>query len=325
MQCMEVWGGNQPADAGVVMAGLDAWVYCRPFVAKDDSPQEIGGGGDVYYVSSCATGRITRLLVADVSGHGSAVRDVAGSLRTLMRKYVNYLDPSRFVGEMNQNFTALSEAGCFATAVVTTFFSPTNHITLCNAGHPPPLIYRSAERRWSYVREQCPEDESVADLPLGIEDATDYRFFDVRLNVGDLVLCYTDGLPESRGQDGDYLGLEGLLQVVQKIDISDPTAVVPKLLAAIADLYPHNLSADDITVLLFRPNGLAPVVPIRDRLLAPLRLLGGILSALRPGGGPIPWPDNHPANVGGAFLSRFNHLWSGRANAAAVRTLRGGG
>jgi len=31
MQCMEVWGGNQVVDKSVSMAGLDAWVYCRPF------------------------------------------------------------------------------------------------------------------------------------------------------------------------------------------------------------------------------------------------------------------------------------------------------
>ena len=30
MQCMEVWGGNQVVDKSVSMAGLDAWVYCRP-------------------------------------------------------------------------------------------------------------------------------------------------------------------------------------------------------------------------------------------------------------------------------------------------------
>src|SRR5437899_11480300 len=83
MQCMEVWGGNQAVDSGVVMVGLDAWVFSRPF----EQSQE--GGGDVYYVSSCATGRITRLLVADVSGHGSAVCDVAGQLRSLMRRNIN--------------------------------------------------------------------------------------------------------------------------------------------------------------------------------------------------------------------------------------------
>src|SRR6476469_7355251 len=144
MQCMEVWGGNQPVQSDVVMAGLDAWVYCKPYGAA-------AGGGDVYYVSSCATGRITRLLVADVSGHGDSVSAVAGGLRKLMRRYVNYFDSSRFVVEMNRQFTAHSKAGVFATAVVTSFYASTNSLSLCNAGHPPPLLYRAATGTWEYL------------------------------------------------------------------------------------------------------------------------------------------------------------------------------
>jgi phosphoserine phosphatase RsbU/P len=151
MQCMEVWGGNQPADGGVVMAGLDAWVYCKPF-------RGAAAGGDVYYVSSCATGRITRLLVADVSGHGDAVCATATELRSLMRRFVNHIEQSSFITSMNRQFTELARDGCFATAVVTTFFAPTNALSLCNAGHPPPLLYRKATRTWSYVEQQRPRD-----------------------------------------------------------------------------------------------------------------------------------------------------------------------
>src|SRR5947207_7950569 len=155
MQCMEVWGGNQVVDSGVVMAGLDAWVYCRPFGASEQ-------GGDVYYVSSCATGRINRLLVADVSGHGDAVAGTAGELRTLMRKYVNCIDQSEFVRGMNRQFIELSKDGCFATALVTTFFAPTNELSLCNAGHPPPLIYRAKNRRWDFLEETEGEEQRSA-------------------------------------------------------------------------------------------------------------------------------------------------------------------
>src|SRR5262249_55062163 len=66
MRCLEVWGGNQAVDNGVVMAGLDAWLFSRPY-------QGHSAGGDIHYVSSCAAGMLTRLLVADVSGHGEAV------------------------------------------------------------------------------------------------------------------------------------------------------------------------------------------------------------------------------------------------------------
>ena len=141
MQCMEIWGGNQVVDTSVAMPGLEAWVYCHPY---GDSA---GGGGDVHYVSSCATGRVTRLLVADVSGHGAEVCDVAGTLRTLMRRYVNYIDQAEFVRSMNRQFVTMSASNCFATAVVTTFFAPTNLLSLCNAGHPPPLLYRARRGR----------------------------------------------------------------------------------------------------------------------------------------------------------------------------------
>src|SRR4051812_21770466 len=88
MQCMEVWGGNRAIDQAVSMPGLDAWVFSRPY--KDQA-----GGGDIHYVSSCATGRISRLLVADVSGHGLAVSDIALRLRRMLVGHANYLDQTR--------------------------------------------------------------------------------------------------------------------------------------------------------------------------------------------------------------------------------------
>jgi serine phosphatase RsbU (regulator of sigma subunit) len=187
---MEVWGGNQLVDAGVVMAGLDAWVYSRPY-------QDASAGGDVYYVSSCATGRITRLLVADVSGHGAGVSQIAAQLRTLMRKYINHIDQAKFVGSMNERFTEMSTAGVFATAVVTTYFSPTRELRLCNAGHPPPLIWRAKTGKWEFLWES--EAEPAGNIPLGILELDDYQQLDVKLAVGDVVLCYTDSLIECRG------------------------------------------------------------------------------------------------------------------------------
>jgi sigma-B regulation protein RsbU (phosphoserine phosphatase) len=312
MQCMEVWGGNRAVDSGVVMAGLDAWVYSRPF------GESVEGGGDVYYVSSCATGRITRLLVADVSGHGAAVCDVGGQLRTLMRRYVNYIDQTRFVADLNHEFASFSTAGCFATAVITTFYGPTGSLSLCNAGHPPPLVYRAAARQWSFLetRKAGAANEAsapLANIPLGIIDLCDYEQFDVRLSVGDMVLCYTDSLPEARDDNGELLGQARLLDIVQTIDVTDPARVVPSLLAAIAARSPGNLAADDVTCLLFRPNGLSPRLPLRERVLAPLRILRGVAQALA-GKGPMPFPEFSIANIGGAVLSPLGKRYGRKGN-----------
>ena len=96
MQCLEVRGGNCRTNELFEMVGLRAWVFSRPHAGAD-------GGGDVHYISSCASGRITRMLLADVSGHGAGVGVVAEGLRDLMRKNINYVNQTRLVREMNQN------------------------------------------------------------------------------------------------------------------------------------------------------------------------------------------------------------------------------
>ena len=79
MHCMEVWGGNQATHQHFETAGLNVWIYSRPFRGAT-------AGGDVYYLSACASGRITRMLLADVSGHGELVSNMAVSLRDLIRR-----------------------------------------------------------------------------------------------------------------------------------------------------------------------------------------------------------------------------------------------
>jgi sigma-B regulation protein RsbU (phosphoserine phosphatase) len=305
MQCMEVWGGNQAADNGVTMAGLDVWIYSQPYGNSD-------GGGDVYYVSSCATNRILRLLVADVSGHGQAVHQLAIELRRLMRRYVNHIDQNQFVRSMNEQFAASSEAGIFATAIVSTFFAPTSRLTLCNAGHPPPLLYRSAARQWSYLEEtESAENSNIVNMPLGILDFSDYETFDVPLKVGDLVLCYTDSLVESNGPNGQLLGQQGLLETLRGLSNDDPTTLIPELLSAIGKQADGNLTTDDVTLLLFRPNGLGRRRPsLRQQVIATGKMLGAIAGSMKSGGEAVPWPDFKLPNLGGALVGPLNRLWS---------------
>lgn len=299
MQCMEVWGGNGLVDSGVIMAGLDAWIFSRPYGESES-------GGDVHYVSSCATGRITRLLVADVSGHGAEVSEVATNLRRLMRRFINYIDQAAFVKEMNAQFSALSRKGRFATALVTTFFAPTNELSLCNAGHPPPLHYSAKAKKWSLLESSGRATESLANIPLGILDIGDYDQFGVRLGVGDLVVCYTDSLIESRDRTGALLGVKGLLRIAGGIEMTAPTAFIHALLDAVRRQHEGNLDEDDVTVLLFRPNGMAPGVPIKDRVLAPLRIINAFGKSLVSGDGGAPWPELSLTAIGGALFGRFN-------------------
>jgi serine phosphatase RsbU (regulator of sigma subunit) len=301
MQCLEVWGGNQAVDSGVIMAGVDAWLYSQPFEGHDR-------GGDVHFVSSCATGRLTRMLVADVSGHGSAVADTAAALRRVMRRYMNHIDQQRFVEVLNAEFAALAKAGHFATTVAATYYAPTRELAICTAGHPPPLHYSVAARQWTIVRDTCAKidnDRSPSNIPLGIDDLGNYDQQKLRIGVGDLVLLYTDSLIESRDRDGRLLGVDGLLDVVREIDVTQPESFIDSLLARIRSMHSGNLAGDDVTALLFRPNALSPRVPIGTRIRANWLMLKELVKYLVSRKEPMPWPEPSVRNIGGAFSDKL--------------------
>ena len=303
MQCMEVWGGSQLTARGVELGGLDTWVYSKPYGHSEY-------GGDVYYASSCATGRISRLLLADVSGHGHSVAATAAELRTLMRRFVNRLDQGEFVRLLNQQFAALSRHGAFATAIVTTFFAPSRRLTVCNAGHPRPLLYRSAQRQWDLLGHLEPAAPSgPSNLPLGILKESEYEQFDVELETGDCLISYTDALIESNDADGEMLGEAGLLQIIRLLPDVAPEQLIETLLAEIAQRYPENLSDDDVTVMVMRANGREAHYSFRDKLQAFARFAGTLIRSLNPKAERAPFPDANLANIGGAIIPALGRRW----------------
>lgn len=269
LHCTEVWGGNHKVDRTVVLPGLDAWVFSEPC-------DHTAAGGDVHYVSACAGGQVVRMLVADVSGHGPAVAGAAEHLRRLMRRHVNDHNHRRFVRRLNRDFNAAAggaSAGLFATAVALTYDSTYDRLLACNAGHPPPLWYRADRRAWQTLEPI--EAGAEGNVPWGVLDGIDFEQFAVTLGVGDLVLCYTDSLSEARDGSGELIGTPGLLDRVRSLDVADPARLVPALLAELGRLDPANLTRDDVTCLLVRPNGTRPRLPIVDRLMSPFRAVAG--------------------------------------------------
>lgn len=78
-KCMEVWGGSCASDDCFRRPGLDIWIQSQNVEFAD------AGGGDLHLLSSCASGRITRMLLADICGIGPLFSEIAGELRDLMK------------------------------------------------------------------------------------------------------------------------------------------------------------------------------------------------------------------------------------------------
>ncbi|MGQ9650181.1 MAG: PP2C family protein-serine/threonine phosphatase [Phycisphaerae bacterium] len=271
LQCMEIWGGNRAVEDAVSVFGIDAWVLSLPHAGGQQ-------GGDIHYVSMCGSGRIARFIVADVAGHGNAAAGLAVVLRNLMKKHINRLDQTRFARDLNREFGLVSKDGSFATAVLATYFAPTGHLILCNAGHPPPLWYRTHDRRWMPLVPTMPEQVNrVRNLPLGVIEPTDYQQFAVSLSQGDLVLLYTDSLIEAANPAGVRLGLDELLSILTRLDGSHPERFNREILLAVRKWASPVPLDDDTTLLLLRHNGTRPSWP---SLTTTVKVLGKLVGLL---------------------------------------------
>lgn len=304
LHCMEVWGGSRPRRTSIAMPGLEAWVFSQPFGHDGARATVTGGGagdrthddhadagevegGDIHYISSCAEGRLTRFLIADVAGHGPRAAELSRALRRLMRKHIHTPDQSAFARTLNEHFAGLGAAGRFATAVMLTYFSPTQHLVIVNAGHPQPLWYRASRRQWELLRhdgDACAHE--AANLPLGVIHPTAYHQFAVPLEPGDLVLAYTDALIEAAAPAAlstsirastarRMLGIEGLLGIARALPTDDAAAAADQLVEAVAAHRGHQPPDDDQTFVLLRHTGYRkPQLSMGEHLHALARLIG---------------------------------------------------
>ncbi len=165
---MEIWGGIEPVEPTVTTPGLDLWVFSRPFEGDEQ-------GGDVYYVTLCGGGLITRIVVADVSGHGSSVAEFSSSLRSLLRKNINQKSQRRLVERLNRQFTEMAELRRFATAVVATYLASTDRAHRLQRRPSAPALLPGRRR---LVVDLWPRTAggpgTLANLPLGLDDETRY-------------------------------------------------------------------------------------------------------------------------------------------------------
>ncbi len=268
LQCMEIWGGNVTIDQSFTAPGIEIFVNSLPFEGSES------GGGDIYYVTSCASGRISRFLLADVSGHGEDAADVAVSLRDLMRQNVNRISQESFVHDLNEQFEDLSGSSRFATAVVATYFHPKNSLAISVAGHPFPFFYRASEERWFQLAPAESESQGLSNLPFGIDSSSEYPGKELSIEVGDMFLLYSDAFIEAVNSDQKQLGMSGVLSILNGTKDLNPDEIIPFLRTHIGQLADGNLTEDDATLVLGKFTESS--VKLRDNLLAPLRLFGSV-------------------------------------------------
>ena len=245
LMCSEVWGGNRKIFRAVQLSGVTAWVASLPL-------NEGEGGGDLHYMSVCDHDLISRVALADVSGHGRVVSTMAETLQRLMRKNINIWDQSDFLRGLNDTFVR-SGQDKYATAIVLSIDRITGALAFSNAGHLPPLWYHARQQTWGWLKEDNdPLAKKGLGLPIGLIPGTDYHQTVVTLEPSDLLVLYTDGVTEAENYAGESLDREQLLKWSREAPIDSSQALGLALLKRLESFQGRCRNDDETLIVLQR-------------------------------------------------------------------------
>ena len=254
VRCSEIWGGNGNADLDVCTNGINASVYSLA----------CGGerGGDVYYLSVCTHDMMTRMVVADVRGHGEQVSQLSAWLHEEIQVHLDTLDSGSMLRSLNgklfrRGFEALT------TAAVLAYYTGDSRLYISSAGHPPALLSRKRHGLWTQV--DLSSGHNPSNLPLGVRDSTDFGQVAVSVEVGDRVAIYTDGITECTDASGEEFGQERLCALLEDCGDMDLNATKRCLLEALRLHAGQTAYEDDLTLLLIEISSNNVPNPARGR------------------------------------------------------------
>jgi hypothetical protein len=214
------------------------------FVGYEPADVAQGVCGDWYDVVLLG-GHRTYMAVGDVVGHGlPAVTDMA-QLRSAARALaIQGLAPGAILAALN-SFTRHATKGRFATMTVATFTSETSVLNYALAGSPPPLLRRKDTGEVSLL-------PGASGPALGPMSGADYHEGSVRLEPGDIVLFYTDGLVERRGW-GIQGGIDaGIAEAERLLADWDPDTPLSRASESLYQALAPRPRVDDVCTVVVR-------------------------------------------------------------------------
>jgi sigma-B regulation protein RsbU (phosphoserine phosphatase) len=216
-------------------------------------------GGDYYDAGPLSDGNIG-VLIADVSGHGTAAAVLMAILRTVVHDEVDRFritNPAALLDHANDHFGAigLPSRGAFITAFSGTLDSKAGRLTYSCAGHPSPRLLRAANGNVTPIA-------GATSFPLGILDNPPRHAEEtVELEPGDLLLLYSDGITEARSPSGEFFGEARLDQVLRELPRpASPNAAIQAITRAVDAFAGSVEPSDDQTLLAvcWQPDPVAP-------------------------------------------------------------------
>jgi hypothetical protein len=202
-------------------------------------------GGDYYDFLDMGPGRVGFVL-ADVAGKGVAAALLMANLHGSIHRHGEDSAPSaltRLLSAVNDHLYRHTEAGRYVTLFFGCYNDEARRLRYVNCGHNPPLLVRQGG-----AVERLAPTATV----LGLFSDWECSVGETRLQAGDVLSLFTDGLTETKGRNGEEFGETRLLAVLQDSRDFAAMTILGNVKHALEQFRSSGQQEDDLTLVIAR-------------------------------------------------------------------------
>ena len=213
---------------------IEGWAFAHSYRTANEV------GGDYYDFQTLPDGRLA-LLMGDASGHGIAAGLLMAIANATLKTALDIdPEPRAVAALLNSTLCRTGDRRAFMTLFYGLLDPQTGSLDFVCAGHPFPYLRRAGGE----VLEL-----GTGTLPLGMRRGLEVPQSSVILGPGDLLLLFTDGLPEAvNGPSGDSFSFQRLKDLLATI--GSPGAIHDRILLAFDQHIGHESLTDDLTLMV---------------------------------------------------------------------------
>jgi phosphoserine phosphatase RsbU/P len=198
-------------------------------------------GGDYFDVFPLGGGR-TAFLIADVSGKGLGAALLTTMLQGALSGMTLGTDPARVFNHVNRFLCDHAEVGRYATMFFA-ILDEEGHLDFINAGHPSPLLLRRGVPEEAFTEGSC---------PVGLVPEAEYTAVSLKLEPGDTLILFSDGVTEAMDPDDQLFGMPRLKKTLTGVPECPLDQIQKCVLEAVENFARGAHQADDLTLLIVR-------------------------------------------------------------------------
>lgn len=223
----------------VLPARVPGVTFSHAYQSATHESGRVGGDFvDIFEVRDTVAG----ITLGDVSGKGIEAAVTTAMIRNTLRAYALDGAPSaaEVVGKANHLMRRFTSASSFVTLWFGLLDTGTGQLCYVSAGHPPALVM-APDGEAHELECRCPI--------LGVFDEAQFHDSVTLLLPGERLVLYSDGVPEARSPEGEFLGAEGLLESIRRNRL-EPTAELSDVIMENVMTFSEGILRDDVAILV---------------------------------------------------------------------------